>query len=152
MGEGYAHDIMGDLNAGAAAWTDWNLLLDGKGGPNHLGNPCDAAMHTSQPVGTRLGLSENEYVDAPEEAGQWGGLCTCPDGQSYKVGDENNACGSLACVGGTPGPCQQRLLDKVYWHKKVTCANLKQELYMHPQYFFIGHFSKYILPGSRHLA
>ena len=24
---GYAHDIMGNLNAGAAGWIDWNMLL-----------------------------------------------------------------------------------------------------------------------------
>ena len=34
-GEGYAQDILGDLNAGAGGWTDWNLLLDQEGGPNH---------------------------------------------------------------------------------------------------------------------
>ena len=38
--------------------------------------------------------------------GSWGGECTCPDGQVYAVGDNNDACGSLACVGGTvTKPC-----------------------------------------------
>jgi hypothetical protein len=37
--------------------------------------------------------------------GEWGGTCTCPDGAVYNVGDNNDGCGSLACVGGTPGPC-----------------------------------------------
>lgn len=31
----YAHDILGDLNAGVNAYMDWNLILDNKGGPNH---------------------------------------------------------------------------------------------------------------------
>lgn len=43
-GEGYAHAIIGDLLAGSAGWIDWNLLLDSEGGPNHLGNMCDAPM------------------------------------------------------------------------------------------------------------
>ena len=32
-GEIYAHDILGDLNAGTNAYIDWNLLLDHKGRP-----------------------------------------------------------------------------------------------------------------------
>jgi glucosylceramidase len=37
-----ASDILGDLNAWAVGWTDWNLIVDHQGGPNHLGNFCDA--------------------------------------------------------------------------------------------------------------
>ena len=43
-GEMYAHDIIGNLNAGMNAFIDWNLLLDEKGGPNHVGNFCDAPI------------------------------------------------------------------------------------------------------------
>lgn len=39
-----ASDVMGDVNSWASGWTDWNLLVDGQGGPNHLGNFCDAAI------------------------------------------------------------------------------------------------------------
>ena len=42
--ERYAHDILHDLNNYAAGWVDWNLLLDSEGGPNHLGNVCDAPI------------------------------------------------------------------------------------------------------------
>ncbi|MCM1122211.1 MAG: glucosylceramidase [Eubacterium sp.] len=38
--EMYAHDILGNLNAGISASLDWNLFLDTKGGPNHVGNFC----------------------------------------------------------------------------------------------------------------
>jgi len=40
----YAHDILGDLNAFSAGWTDWNLMLDASGGPNHAGNVVDAPI------------------------------------------------------------------------------------------------------------
>lgn len=40
----YAHEYIGDINAGADTLIDWNLLLDEKGGPNHVGNYCDAPM------------------------------------------------------------------------------------------------------------
>ena len=72
LGEGYAHTVMGDLNAGANGWTDWNLLLNIKGGPNHVNNWCDAPM----------------------------------------IADDN-------------------------------------ELYLHSQYYYLGHFSKYLLQGSK---
>lgn len=42
--ERYAHDILTDLHHGSCGWVDWNLLLDHKGGPNHLGNECDAPI------------------------------------------------------------------------------------------------------------
>jgi glucosylceramidase len=40
----YAHDIIGDLNHGMNRWYDWNLVLDEKGGPNHVGNYCGAPI------------------------------------------------------------------------------------------------------------
>ena len=40
----YAHDILSCLNAGMDAWFDWNLFLDEKGGPNHVGNFCSAPI------------------------------------------------------------------------------------------------------------
>lgn len=76
-GLGYAHDIIGDLNAGSSGWIDWNLILDGTGGPNHVGNVCDAAM----------------IVDIGQ-----------------------------------------------------------QKVHPHPQYYFIGHFSKFFRAGSRSLT
>ena len=38
----YAHDMIGDLNAGMSTFLDWNLVLNEQGGPNHVGNFCDA--------------------------------------------------------------------------------------------------------------
>lgn len=37
-----AHDMIGNLNNGMNSFYDWNILLDEKGGPNHVGNFCDA--------------------------------------------------------------------------------------------------------------
>lgn len=42
--EMYAHDIIGDLKAGMNGFLDWNLILDEKGGPNHVQNFCDAPV------------------------------------------------------------------------------------------------------------
>lgn len=37
-----SHEVLGDLNHGATAFYDWNILLDETGGPNHAGNLCNA--------------------------------------------------------------------------------------------------------------
>ena len=46
QGELYAHDIVGNLENGMTRWIDWNVLLDGQGGPNHVGNFCNAPLRT----------------------------------------------------------------------------------------------------------
>lgn len=45
--ERYAREMIGDFNAGAVGWVDWNLLLDARGGPNHKQNYCFAPLHAS---------------------------------------------------------------------------------------------------------
>ncbi len=47
-GEIYAHDMIGDLNAGINGFMDWNLVLDHKGGPNHKRNYCNAPIMLNQ--------------------------------------------------------------------------------------------------------
>lgn len=37
-----AHDMIGNLNHGLNGFYDWNILLNKEGGPNHVGNYCDA--------------------------------------------------------------------------------------------------------------
>jgi glucosylceramidase len=44
-GEVYGTSILTDLQNWAAGWTDWNVLLDERGGPNHVGNFCLAPVH-----------------------------------------------------------------------------------------------------------
>lgn len=75
-GVGFAHDIIGDLNAGTAGWIDWNLVLEPDGGENRKKNFCDSAI--------------------------------------------------VAERGG--------------------------KIVFHPQFYFIGHFSKFVLPDSVHLT
>jgi len=44
LGEKYGHSMINDFNAGTVGWTDWNVLLDETGGPNHVGNFCYAPV------------------------------------------------------------------------------------------------------------
>ncbi|OMF57020.1 hypothetical protein BK139_13870 [Paenibacillus sp. FSL R5-0490] len=43
-GERYGRNIIGDLNNNLEAWIDRNLVLNEEGGPNHVGNYCDASV------------------------------------------------------------------------------------------------------------
>lgn len=47
----YAHDIIGNLNAGMNTFIDWNVLLDAEGGPNHVRNFCAAAIMADAQTG-----------------------------------------------------------------------------------------------------
>lgn len=43
-GERYARNMIGDLNNWTEGYLDWNIVLDEEGGPNHVGNFCDAPI------------------------------------------------------------------------------------------------------------
>ena len=43
-GEGYAHEMIGDIRNWVNGYIDWNIVLDQRGGPNHVGNFCDAPV------------------------------------------------------------------------------------------------------------
>jgi glucosylceramidase len=43
-GEKYGNSMIHDFNNGAVGWTDWNILLNQHGGPNHVQNFCFAPI------------------------------------------------------------------------------------------------------------
>jgi glucosylceramidase len=43
-GERYAHSMINDFKNWVCGWIDWNIALDQEGGPNHVGNFCDAPV------------------------------------------------------------------------------------------------------------
>lgn len=43
-GERYARNIIGDFRNQVCGFIDWNIVLDQRGGPNHVGNFCDAPV------------------------------------------------------------------------------------------------------------
>jgi glucosylceramidase len=49
--ERYGRNIINDFNSGTVGWTDWNILLDEQGGPNHVGNFCFAPIHADLTLG-----------------------------------------------------------------------------------------------------
>jgi glucosylceramidase len=61
-GENYGEAMINDFNNGAVAWTDWNILLDEKGGPNHVGNFCFAPVHAKTKEGTLHYMNSYYYA------------------------------------------------------------------------------------------
>lgn len=62
LGERYGYSMINDFNAGTAAWTDWNILLDEKGGPNHVQNYCFAPIHADTRTGELIYTNAYYYL------------------------------------------------------------------------------------------
>jgi glucosylceramidase len=60
LGELYGRSMINDFNNGTIGWTDWNVLLDETGGPNHVGNFCFAPVHADTKTG-RLTYTNSYY-------------------------------------------------------------------------------------------
>ena len=61
-GETYGTSILKDLNNGAEGWTDWNILLDETGGPNHVQNFCYAPVHADTQTGELIFMNSFYYI------------------------------------------------------------------------------------------
>jgi glucosylceramidase len=62
LGEYYGHSMINDFNDGAVGWTDWNVLLDEHGGPNHVGNFCFAPVHADTSKGELIYTNSYHYI------------------------------------------------------------------------------------------
>lgn len=62
LGERYGTSMMNDFNAGTVAWADWNILLNEKGGPNHVGNFCFAPIIANQSTSELIYTNSYYYI------------------------------------------------------------------------------------------
>jgi glucosylceramidase len=62
LGEMYGRSMINDFNGGAVGWTDWNVLLDETGGPNHVGNFCFAPVHADTKTGELIYTNSYYYI------------------------------------------------------------------------------------------
>jgi glucosylceramidase len=62
LGEDYGRSMINDFNSGAEGWTDWNILLDEQGGPNHVGNFCFAPIHADTRTGELIYTNSYFYI------------------------------------------------------------------------------------------
>ena len=62
LGEKYARSMINDFNNGTVGFTDWNVLLDEAGGPNHVGNYCFAPVHGDTRTGQLIYTNSYYYI------------------------------------------------------------------------------------------
>jgi glucosylceramidase len=60
--ERYGISMINDFNNGTIGWTDWNILLDQNGGPNHVGNFCFAPIHADTNSGELIYTPSYYYI------------------------------------------------------------------------------------------
>ena len=60
--ERYGSAMINDFNNGTVGWTDWNILLDEKGGPNHKDNFCFAPIHADMNTGELIYTPSYYYI------------------------------------------------------------------------------------------
>ncbi|KAL3936239.1 MAG: hypothetical protein SGBAC_008397 [Bacillariaceae sp.] len=122
--ERYAHTILADLAAGSNGWVEWNLLLDSVGGPNHLNNLCDTGILA---VPHRAIFNGTESEIPP----------TLPfEKTKHKFGVN---------VGDTRTRAELNALG-------FPAKYLDDGLAVQPIYYYMGHISRYVRPGSRALS
>lgn len=61
-GERYGSSMINDFNNGTVAWTDWNILLDENGGPNHVKNFCFSPIHADTTKGELIYTPPYYYI------------------------------------------------------------------------------------------
>lgn len=61
-GERYGRSMINDFNNGTVGWTDWNVLLDEIGGPNHVQNYCFAPIHADTKTGKVYYMNAYYYI------------------------------------------------------------------------------------------
>lgn len=62
LAERYGKSMINDFNNGTVAWTDWNIILDETGGPNHVGNFCFAPVHGNTKTGELIFTNSYYYI------------------------------------------------------------------------------------------
>lgn len=60
--EKYGRSMINDFNNGTVGWTDWNILLDETGGPNHKANLCFAPVHADTRTGELIYTPSYYYI------------------------------------------------------------------------------------------
>lgn len=62
LGEEYGRSMINDFNNGMVGFTDWNILLDETGGPNHVQNFCFAPVHADTKSGELIYTNAYYYI------------------------------------------------------------------------------------------
>ena len=121
--ERYGHAILADLSAGSSGWIEWNLMLDRFGGPNHVGNVCDAPVLAIPHRATVSPSSSSTPSFSPPYPPTPPNTFSSAQGDSYSF----------------------ETLHNVFGAKK---EHLEVGVFVQPLYHMMSHFSRHLRPGS----
>ncbi len=101
VGEIYGHNMINDFNNWTVGWIDWNMVLNQTGGPNHVGNYCDAPIIAN--ISTDEIYYENSYYYIGHfskyiEPGATRIGCSCNAGGKLEATAFKNPDGTLVAV------------------------------------------------------
>ena len=143
--ERYTHTILADLAAGSNAWVEWNLILDSIGGPNHLGNLCESTILA---VPHR---AKDATPDIPDLPGTYHPTTESPDSRLFSLNrylvfvsvdfEVHFPMGNVSIGDGRT----REELNAFGFPAKY----LDKGVAVQPVYFYMGHVSRHVRPGSR---
>lgn len=85
-GERYARNMIGDFNNWCEGYLDWNIVLDERGGPNHVNNLCDAPIICDTQENTLIYNSSYYYIGHFSKYVQPGALRIFSDSADESLG------------------------------------------------------------------
>ncbi|MGE5630612.1 MAG: glycoside hydrolase family 30 protein [Caulobacteraceae bacterium] len=101
VGERYGHNMINDFNNWAVGWIDWNMVLNQTGGPNHVGNYCDAPIIANTDTDEIYYENSYYYIGHFSRYIQPGAVridCSCNDCEKLEAAAFKNPDGTLAIV------------------------------------------------------
>jgi O-glycosyl hydrolase len=140
-------DIIGDFSNGATTWFDWNLILEKNGGPSqqHLGpvknlGACDAPLRVdigkdTYVFGTNIADGDNRYDDKGSDDRDSDNNVNFNVSENHENDKKKN-------------DNDNDNHNHNHTNKDKLKVEQKQEVIYGVSYYYMGHFSKFILPGS----
>jgi glucosylceramidase len=123
--ERYAHVLLADLAAGSQGWLEWNLILDGIGGPNHLHNLCESTLLSVPHRAKNVNYYDSSRADYIPPLPYF--ETDKPMG-NLSVGDERT----------------REELNALGFPAKY----LDLGIAVQPMYYYMGHISRHVRPGA----
>lgn len=106
VGERYGHNMINDFNNWTVGWIDWNMVLNEVGGPNHVGNYCDAPIIADTRTDELYFESSYYYIGHFSKYVKPGAVrigCSCSGSSKLEATAFRNPDGTLAIV--VMNPC-----------------------------------------------
>jgi len=125
-GERYGRNMIGDLNNWTEGYLDWNIVLDEEGGPNHVGNLCDAPIIADTRTNELIYESSYYYIGHFSKFIKPGAIRIGVDNSNDKIQVTSflNEDGSIATI--VMNEADETIYFKLGYGNKVLSLNLEE--------------------------